>query len=162
MEEKQVETEIEDANRRLVLSWIEDVLRKSAKTTEEWIGYARLKAPDYWSENYTAHHDPSARGREGLLDRLTMLSTAFSDTEVEVLLLIAKGDMVADSLRIAASHTGHFLGVPPSGKRVSWLQNEIFRLKNGRIIEGWVTRDWLGLLKQLSAPGGTGSPPATK
>jgi predicted ester cyclase len=43
--------------------------------------------------------------------------------------------------------------MPPSGKRVSWLQNEIYRLKDGKIVEGWVTRDWLGLWQQLGAVG---------
>ncbi len=143
--------EEETANRQLVLSWVEDVLRRRADTAEEWLRYARQRAPEYFDENYVAHHDPYAKGREGLLDRLAMLSSAFSGVEVELLLLFAKGDMVADCLRITGNHTGHFLGVPPSGRKVSWLQNEVFRLKDGKITEGWVTRDWLWLLQQLGA-----------
>ncbi|MDG6899409.1 MAG: ester cyclase [Nitrososphaerota archaeon] len=87
-----------------------------------------------------------------MIDRLAALSSAFSKTQVELALLFAKEDMAAECLS-TADHTGHFLGVSPSGKRVSWLQKEIFRLKGGMIIEGWVTRDWLGLLQQLGAIG---------
>ncbi|MDG7046529.1 MAG: ester cyclase, partial [Nitrososphaerota archaeon] len=62
-----------------------------------------------------------------------------------------KDDMVAYCLRITGDHTGRFLGGPPTGRRISWLQNEIFRFKGGRITEGWVTRDWLGILQQLGS-----------
>ena len=144
---------VEEANKNLVLSWVHDVLCKPAGAAEEWMKHVRQKVPDYWDENYVAHHDPAGKGREGLLDRLTMLSSIFSGVEVEVVLLFSKGDMVADCLRITGNHTGHFLGMPPSGKRVSWLQNEIYRLKDGKIVEGWVTRDWLGLWQQLGAVG---------
>ena len=141
----------EDANKELVGSWVNDVLRRPAKDPGEWLTWVRRRAHEYWDENYIAHHDPTARGREGLVDRLAALSSAFSNPQVELLLLFAKGDMVSDCLRITADHTGSLLGIPPSGKKVTWLQNEMFRLKGGRIVEGWVTRDWLGLLQQLGA-----------
>ncbi|MCL4450325.1 MAG: ester cyclase [Candidatus Thermoplasmatota archaeon] len=144
---------VEDLNERLVRSWVNDVLKGGGKSAEEWLFRIRESAPDYYDENYVAHHDPTSKGREGLLTRFASLAYAFSDVEVDLVQLFAKGDMVADCIRITGNHTGHFLGIPPTGRKISWLQNEIFRLKDGRIVEGWVTRDWLGLFQQLGAFG---------
>jgi predicted ester cyclase len=78
-----------------------------------------VTAPEYCEENYVAHHDPPAKGREGMLSRLEVLSIAFSDPQIEILSLFAKGDMVADCFRVSANQTGPVLGIPPTGKRVS-------------------------------------------
>jgi predicted ester cyclase len=144
---------VEEKNERLVRSWVIDVLKGGGKNTEEWLLRIREKAPDYYEENYVAHHDPTSKGRDGLLSRFASLAYAFSDVEVDLVQLFAKGDMVADCIRVTGNHTGPFLGIPPTGRKISWLQNEIFRLKDGKIVEGWVTRDWLGLFQQLGAFG---------
>ncbi|MCL5681415.1 MAG: ester cyclase [Candidatus Thermoplasmatota archaeon] len=143
----------EESNERLVRRWVNDVLNGEAKSTEEWLSCIRERSPDYYDENYVAHHDPLSKGREGLLDRFASLAYAFSDVKVDLVLILAKGDLVADCIRVTGTHNGQFLGIPPTGRRVSWLQNEIFRLKDGKIIEGWVTRDWLGLFQQIGAFG---------
>lgn len=144
---------VEESNERLVRSWVNDVLKGGGKNTEEWLSRIRERAPDYYDMNYLAHHDPASKGIEGLINRFASLAYAFSDVEVDLVQLFAKGDMVADCIRVTGSHTGNFLGIRPTGRRISWLQNEIFRLKDGKIIEGWVTRDWLGLLQQLGVFG---------
>jgi predicted ester cyclase len=93
------------------------------------MAYIRQRAPEYYEENYVAHHDPLAKGHEGPLARLETLVTAFSDVQTEILSLFAKDDTVADCFRVSANHSGPLLGIPPTGKRVSWLQNEIFKIK---------------------------------
>ena len=35
------------------------------------------------------------------------------------------------------SHTGTFLGVPPTGRRVTLDQVEIWRIENDKIVEHW-------------------------
>ncbi len=144
---------VEESNERLVQSWVDDVLKGGGKNAEEWLSRIRQRAPDYYDENYVAHHDLTSKGRDGLVSRFASLAYAFSDVEVDLVQLFAKGDMVADCIRVTGNHTGNFLGIPPTGRRISWLQNEIFLLKDGSIKEGWVTRDWLGLLQQLGAFG---------
>jgi len=87
-----------------------------------------------------AHYDSLTKGREGMLSRLDALSTAFSDPQIEILSLLAKGDMFADCFRVSANQTDSFFGISATGKRVSWLQNEIFTIRKGKISGDWVTR----------------------
>lgn len=48
-------------------------------------------------------------------------------------------------------HTGEFLGIPPTGRRVSMSGIAIHRVQDGRIVEHWAQIDALGLLQQLGA-----------
>jgi predicted ester cyclase len=44
---------------------------------------------------------------------------------------------VAVRVRGRATHTGEVMGIAPTGKRITWTENEIFRIANGRIVESW-------------------------
>lgn len=43
------------------------------------------------------------------------------------------------------------MGIPPTGKRVTWTEIAIFRLQEGKIVEGWGIADSLHLMQQLGA-----------
>ncbi len=58
---------VEELNERLVRSWVNDVLKGGGKNAEEWLLRIRERAPDYYDENYVAHHDPTSKGRDGLI-----------------------------------------------------------------------------------------------
>jgi predicted ester cyclase len=49
------------------------------------------------------------------------------------------------------THTGNFLGIPPTGKQVAFTSTEVYRVAGGRLAEEWVELDMLGLLQQLGA-----------
>jgi len=50
-----------------------------------------------------------------------------------------------------ATHKGKFMGVAPTGKKITVSAIAIFRLANGKIVEGWKELDMLGLMRQLGA-----------
>ena len=69
--------------------------------------------------------------------------------------VIAEGDRVAVRLTSSATHTGHFMGMPASGKRYEIGEIHIFRIRDGRVSEHWHQADFMGMMKQLgSSPGG--------
>lgn len=68
---------------------------------------------------------------------LEVLRPAFSDLEVEILDQIAEGDKVTTRKRILGTHTGPFLGIPPSQKKILIHVIDIIRLDNGRYAEHW-------------------------
>ena len=55
-------------------------------------------------------------------------------------------------------HTGHLLGLPPTGRETVTTGIDMLRIVGGKIAEGWVSWDTLGLFEQLMDLGeGTGS-----
>ncbi|MFK4144330.1 ester cyclase [Streptomyces sp. NPDC004065] len=66
--------------------------------------------------------------------------------------LIAQGEKVCVRWTWDATHKGDFLGIAPTGKRVTMTGTTILHFApNGKITETWWQHDQLGLLQQLGA-----------
>jgi predicted ester cyclase len=69
--------------------------------------------------------------------------------------LEGSGDTVWARWRIEATHAGPFLGIAPTGRRVSWTEVGFLRFDDaGRITDGWFLADELNLALQLGIPVG--------
>ena len=75
--------------------------------------------------------------------------SAFPDSEVTVDDMIAEGDLVATKKTFTGTHTGEFMGIAASGNRVTLQYVDILRLRDGRIIEHWLSMDQLSFMQQL-------------
>lgn len=62
-----------------------------------------------------------------------------------------QGDLVAYQSTWRGTHLGLFRDIPPTGKRLEWQATCFRRVRDGRVVEGWGTYDWLGVLEQLGA-----------
>jgi predicted ester cyclase len=65
--------------------------------------------------------------------------------------VIAEGDRVAARMTWHGTHRGEFMGVGPTGNRVSFTVFHLVRFSQGRAVEWWGTADLLGALQQLGA-----------
>ena len=74
---------------------------------------------------------------------------AFSDKHATDEIRIAEGDYVAASGFQAATHTGDWLGVPASGKKVKIRYMDFWRVEGDKLVENWVLVDILDFLEQL-------------
>lgn len=74
---------------------------------------------------------------------------AFPDTEVTVEDALAAGDRVVGRFTYRATHTGTFMGVPPTGNRVEMRSIDIWRVEGGRFAEHWDELNTLELFVQL-------------
>jgi steroid delta-isomerase-like uncharacterized protein len=74
---------------------------------------------------------------------------AFPDGTTTTEDLIAEGDRVVERFTFAGTQQGDFMGIPPSGKRVTVSGMSVFRIADGKIVEHWGENDGLGLLAQL-------------
>lgn len=74
---------------------------------------------------------------------------AFPDVHFTVHDLFADGDYVIARWSYVATNTGVFLGQPATGRKVTDQGIDIFLVKDGKIVEMWVSQDSLGLLHQL-------------
>jgi predicted ester cyclase/uncharacterized protein YndB with AHSA1/START domain len=100
----------------------------------------------------TEQRDCSASGRELQKQIGRLVFAAFSDVHVEVEDQIVEGDRVVQRQRATGIHTGEFLGVAATGRKVQWTGNHIYRIANGRIAEVWSELSLHELLAQLREP----------
>jgi steroid delta-isomerase-like uncharacterized protein len=80
-----------------------------------------------------------------------MFYSALPDLTHPIDELIAEGDKVAFRGRYEGTHTGDFMGVPPSGQHISVVGVGVFRVANGRVAEFWVSPDRMSLMQQVGA-----------
>ena len=80
-----------------------------------------------------------------------MLRTAFPDIRYTTEEVIGEGDTVVARTTLRGTHTGPFLGLAPTGRRVEQAQIHILRFAGGKAVEHRAVRDDLGLLRQLGA-----------
>ena len=77
--------------------------------------------------------------------------SSFPDLRHTVEDVIAAGDKIVFRLRVEGTHKGEYLGIAPTGKAISYSQIAIYRVSEGKCVEGWTNADSLGLVQQLGA-----------
>jgi hypothetical protein len=96
-----------------------------------------------------------ATGAEALKQVFATLQRAYPDLHVTVEDLIEEGDKLVGRNLVTGTHRGEYMGIPPTGRRVSYEEIFIFRFVDGRIAE-WGVVDVLAQMRQLGvfhAPG---------
>jgi steroid delta-isomerase-like uncharacterized protein len=113
---------------------------------------------DLISPDFIGHEMPPGmpRGPEGIRQFYGGIRAGLPDVQLTVEDMIGERDKVVVRWRARATHRGVFLGVPATGKAVSFTGVAIYRLSKGKIVERWVEVDLLGLSEQLRA---TAAPP---
>lgn len=96
-------------------------------------------------------------GREGLKWAYKTFNEPFPDLVFDFADVIAEGDLVVGRGIGEGHNTASFMGIPATGKKVRWSGTRLFRMKDGKLVEGWINLDMLGLMQQL---GVIPSPPA--
>lgn len=111
-------------------------------------------AAEFLNENIVDHNKPPGvpDGREGFLAQMAMWTASFSDIRLEVVKLVANGDLLAAHLAVSCKHTGEFMGTPATGKDIQVNGTEIVRFADdGTMAERWGTDDMFSLLIQIGA-----------
>src|SRR5258706_15317534 len=132
-----------DQNKRLYQRLADEVLNKKDLSVVD----------ELLSVDFAEHVGGQRRqvGIEGFKAARRRRNAAFPDWHVVVDDLVAEGDKVVVRATGGGTHTGEFMGIAPTGKRISVTWIAIYRVANGRLAEHWQNIDDLGLLKQLGA-----------
>jgi predicted ester cyclase len=77
------------------------------------------------------------------------LRAAFSDRSYNEEARLAQGEWVASFGYIDAIHSGDFMGVAATGKRVRIKYTDFWKVKDGKISDNWVNVDFASVLAQL-------------
>jgi len=104
-----------------------------------------------FASDYVGHSSVPIHGSEGAKGFVTAMRSAFPDYHYTAEDEISEGDRVVHRWTARGTHEGAFQGIPPTGKQITLRGISIYRLANGKLVEGWTTADLLGLLQQLGA-----------
>jgi steroid delta-isomerase-like uncharacterized protein len=74
---------------------------------------------------------------------------AFPDSRFTIDDMIAEGDRVVTKKTFTGTHTGDFAGIPATGRTVTLQYVDIMRVRDGRIVEHWLSMDQLSFMQQL-------------
>jgi predicted ester cyclase len=133
----------------------------SKRLVQQWFGVAmncgsadqaRSFAEDVFAADFRDHDgiDGGTSTRAAFLDTVVdKVFGAFSDIEVTIEQLFGEGDLVAVRYRFDATHTGEFMAIPATGRRIRHTENEIYRTAGGRVVESWGEGSWLATIRQL-------------
>jgi steroid delta-isomerase-like uncharacterized protein len=115
------------------------------------------------ASSYT-HHDSSTPdfgpGPDGEKKRVTLYRNGFPDLRLTIEELVAENDTVVARWSCRGTHKGELAGIAPTGKEIGLTGVSIARFANGKIVEGWINWDALGLMQQLGAVTETAKAPA--
>lgn len=78
-----------------------------------------------------------------------MLLRIYPDIHLTVEDLIAEGDKVVGRTTVTGTHRGEFMGLPPTGKSVTYNEIFIFRFVDGKVAETWGVVDVFAQIRQL-------------
>lgn len=133
----------EEKNKRLYMRLADEVLNRKDLSVVDELLHANF------AENVAGQRRQI--GVEGFKSARQRRNAAFPDWQVVVDDLIAEGDKVVVRATGHGTHSGDFMGIAPTGKRISVTWIAIYRVDNGKLAEHWQNIDDLGLLKQLGA-----------
>jgi steroid delta-isomerase-like uncharacterized protein len=96
-----------------------------------------------------------ATGAELVKEVFARLLRAYPDLHITIEDLVEEGDKVVSRNTVTGTHQGEYMGIPPTGKSVTYNEVIIARFADGRIAETWGLVDVLSQMRQLGAiPGG--------
>jgi predicted ester cyclase len=92
-------------------------------------------------------------GYEAAFENLTRnILIPLADLHMAVEEIVEGKDAVVVRLHIEGTHVSEFLGVPATGRRVSWEAVTMVKVKDGRVVENYTLLDLWGIYQQLTAP----------
>ena len=130
-----------EENKALVRRFIE------AYNTRNLDLFDDLVAPDYIDHTHRQH------GLESFKRLFQLAFKAFPDWHEHIEDIIAEGDKVWVCVTATGTHTGEWnlsgVPLPPTGRKVTMRMVFIWRIDDGRLVEGREVDDALDLLTQL-------------
>ena len=90
-----------------------------------------------------------ATGAQRLKEVFARLHRAFPDLHITIEDLIEEEDKVVSRNMVTGTHQGDYMGIPPTGKSVTYNEIFILRFTGGRIAETWGVVDVFSQMKQL-------------
>ncbi len=135
---QQSETE---RNKAVIRRFVEEV-----QNQKNWDAFDELNSSDFVNLSAPPGVPDDKEGGKMFLGAFI---NAFPDSYVTIEDMIAEGDRVVTKKTFTGTHTGELSGIPPTGNRVSIQYVDIMRVRDGQIVEHWLSMDQLSFMQQL-------------
>lgn len=112
-----------------------EIVNRFFKEGYENKNYAEVM--DLVAEDYIDHSPAGARSNAQAVEILKIVAGMFSDLSIKMLDIFAENDLVATRVLYNGVHSGECMGIPATGKRISFEALENFKVVNGKIVESW-------------------------
>jgi steroid delta-isomerase-like uncharacterized protein len=106
-------------------------------------------APDFVNHSAPPGLPPTREGNEMFS---TAFRQAFPDYQVTIHDVIVEGDKVVTRKTFSGTHRAEWMGVPATGRQISFGGIDIVRIAGGKVVEHWGEFNMLTLLQQIGAP----------
>jgi len=108
-------------------------------------------ADEIFATDYINHDPtlPDVTDIEGLKGSVIASRIAFPDFHHTSEDMVAEGDKVVRRVTINATHQGEFMGIPATGRQVTWTGIIMSRIADDKILDEWWSYDALALMQQL-------------
>ena len=134
------------ANQQLVRRFVEEL----------WNGRKLELADELVARGFQTHQLRSgaaiagvARGAAGMKEHVAEWLRGFPDLKFSIDQIFSSGDKVLTQSVMEGTHTGRWLEIPATNKRVTIRMMTVHRIARGKIAEDWVLVESLGLFQQL-------------
>ena len=97
--------------------------------------FAIIVAPQY------VDHSNGQKGPAGIAEAAANLHRAFRDLRLEIADIVAEGDLVAVRWVETGRHVGQFFNLKPTGKPFESRGMNVYRVRDGKILESWLAID---------------------
>lgn len=108
--------------------------------------FNELFAPTFFDHNPSAN---SVADLASLKQSARLLLHGFPDLQVTINDLLVDDDRVLLCMTMHGTHTGAFLNIAPTGRRVAVTTYSILRIANDQVVERWSLMDMFELYQQL-------------
>jgi steroid delta-isomerase-like uncharacterized protein len=108
-----------------------------------------LISPDAVDHSTVGGKPKTEKGSASFRAIVSMFRSAMPDIKLTIDDEIYTGDMVVHRWTLVGTDTGGVMGMPPSGKQLTFTGITTVRMADGKIVERWANVDELGLLQQL-------------
>ncbi|HTJ57157.1 MAG TPA: ester cyclase [Devosiaceae bacterium] len=108
-----------------------------------------LVSPEADDHSTVGGHPKTEKGSASFRAIVTMFRGGMPDIKLTINDEIYAGDKVVHRWTLVGTDTGGLMGMPPSGKTLTFTGTSIVRMEDGLIVERWANVDELGVLQQL-------------
>lgn len=108
-----------------------------------------LIAPDADDHSTVGGQPKTEKGSASFRAIVSMFRAAMPDIRLTIDDEVYAGDKVVHRWHLVGTDTGGVMGMPPSGKQLTFSGITTVRMRDGKIVERWANVDELGLLQQL-------------